>query len=202
MLSMEAVLGVVNAKTRGGVSRTGEIEVQCPMGVCGHKKKPVYFSVNLERGQYNCFHCCSGCPYSGGIVDLFCLFNGLDPKKRQEANKALANALDGKPVESRVTLKYQPEPTVDVKSDEELDKVYEESYLNETPEDLDFGPFQVPEDHYFMMGDNRNNSYDSRYWDEHFVPANKVMSKVYLHFHLGLSDKDSQDDMAVQKGEN
>lgn len=26
---------------------------------------------------------------------------------------------------------------------------YEESYLNETPEDLDFGPFQVPEDHYF-----------------------------------------------------
>lgn len=53
MLSMEAVLGVVGAKTRGGVSRTGEIEVQCPMGVCGHKKKPVYFSVNLERGQYN-----------------------------------------------------------------------------------------------------------------------------------------------------
>lgn len=93
MLSMEAVLGVVGAKTRGGVSRTGEIEVQCPMGVCGHKKKPVYFSVNLERGQYNCFHCCSGCPYSGGIVDLFCLFNGLDPKKRQEANKALARML-------------------------------------------------------------------------------------------------------------
>jgi len=28
----------------------------------------------------------------------------------------------------------------------------------------DFGPVQVSQDHYFMMGDNRDNSFDSRYY--------------------------------------
>ena len=39
-------------------------------------------------------------------------------------------------------------------------KVYEEDYLNE-PMTGSFGPFTVPEGHYFMMGDNRNRSWVS-----------------------------------------
>lgn len=92
--SMETVLDLVGAKTRGKVTRAGEIEVQCPHGVCGHKKQPIYFSVNLAKGQYNCFHCCSGCPYSGGMIDLYCMFTGLDPNNKKEVKKAFAQALD------------------------------------------------------------------------------------------------------------
>ena len=40
----------------------------------------------------------------------------------------------------------------------------EESYIMEEMQG-DFGPITVPEEMYFMMGDNRNDSLDSRAWD-------------------------------------
>ncbi len=57
----------------------------------------------------------------------------------------------------------------------------EEDYLKEEPMGT-FGPYVVPEDSYFMMGDNRNNSLDSRYWENKFVEEDKILGKVFLRY--------------------
>ena len=57
----------------------------------------------------------------------------------------------------------------------------DEPYVKE-PIDEDFGPFTVPEDSYFMMGDNRNNSWDSRYWQNTFVKKEKILGKAFVRY--------------------
>lgn len=49
-----------------------------------------------------------------------------------------------------------------------------------------FGPYQVPEGHYFMMGDNREYSKDSRYWDNKYVAKNKILGKVIFKYYPGF----------------
>ena len=60
-----------------------------------------------------------------------------------------------------------------------------EGYIAETTVG-DFGPYLVPEDSYFMMGDNRNHSLDSRYWDNKFVHEDEILGKVVLRYYKGF----------------
>lgn len=50
----------------------------------------------------------------------------------------------------------------------------------------DFGPYVVPEDSYFMLGDNRNNSKDSRYWTNTFVKKEKIIGKVAFRYYPSI----------------
>lgn len=44
--------------------------------------------------------------------------------------------------------------------------------------EIDGKCYEVPQEAYFVLGDNADNSYDSRYWEEPFVAASDIIARV------------------------
>lgn len=47
------------------------------------------------------------------------------------------------------------------------------------------GPFEyeIPEDSYLVLGDNRNDSLDARYWEHTYVTSDQIIGKAYVIYY-------------------
>ncbi len=59
------------------------------------------------------------------------------------------------------------------------DQPLRENYIEAEPE-YQYGPVTVPTDSYLVLGDNRNNSYDSHFWG--FVPRDHIIGRAIVRF--------------------
>ncbi len=109
-------------------------------------------------------------PERGDII----IFKFPDNEKKNYIKRVIG--LPGETVTIRDGLIYINDNTVPL----------DEPYLAEAPYSLDFGPYEVPEDHYFMLGDNRNHSSDSRAWKNTFVSKDKILAKAFIRYWGGV----------------
>ena len=60
----------------------------------------------------------------------------------------------------------------------------ESAYLKSDVETNCTKSFTVPEGCYFLLGDNRENSIDSRHWNNTFVKRENLIGKIIFHINF------------------
>ena len=60
-------------------------------------------------------------------------------------------------------------------------ELIEEDYIKDSMHG-NYGPYEVPDNSYFVLGDNRNVSEDSRFWKNTYVRKNKILAKAWFRY--------------------
>ncbi len=78
-----------------------------------------------------------------------------------------------------------PGETVEIKDGKvyinESETPLEDSFVNGVAFG-DYGPYEVPDGHYFMLGDNRNGSIDSRVWENKYLSEDKILGEAKFRY--------------------
>jgi signal peptidase I len=69
-------------------------------------------------------------------------------------------------------------------------KELKEDYISSNNNN-DYGPYIVPENCYFVLGDNRANSFDSRYWKTPYISREDIVGKAVIKLTGGIYKFDS-----------
>lgn len=110
-------------------------------------------------------------PQRGDVI----VFYGTD-----EPDKFFVKRIVGMPGETILLS----EDIIYLVDDDGTEIVLEEPYLrnsrnNYSLRQIDGTRYEVPYSKYFVLGDNRNSSFDSRTWNDPFVPKKSIVGKYH-----------------------